>query len=296
MLDGGVAGHTHDGIDWASRIPYLRKVDELQAPTLAGIAERLTSGLPKSAAVVDVGSGTGGMSVALASALDRRGGGKVLLVDAVPELLSVASEAARRHAGSGSVSVETVCADLAEEKLHEMVPSAQLIWAAGMVHHLPDQQAGVASLTRALSGGGVLALAEGGPETHCLPWDLGIGEPGFERRLLAARDAWFVEMRAAMPGAIRMPYGWNVALSRAGLVDVGSFSVPFDHPAPPTQAVREYVLNRIQHLVETVGDRLAPEDGAVATRLLDSDGSEYIGQREDLYLLGTYTIHFGRHP
>ncbi|MFD2420425.1 class I SAM-dependent methyltransferase [Amycolatopsis pigmentata] len=274
----------------------MRKVDELHAVTLAGIAERLTSGLPKNAVVVDVGSGTGGMSAAFASALDRRGGGKLLLVDAVPELLAVAAEAAGRQAGSSSVSIDTVRADIAEAKLHEMVPSAQLVWAAGMVHHLPDQQSGVESLVRALSGGGVLALAEGGLENHCLPWDLGVGEPGFERRLLAARDIWFREMRAAMPGVVRMPYGWNVALSRAGLVDVGSFSVPFDHPAPPTQAVRAYVLNRIQHLVETVGDRLTAEDVGVAERLLDPNDSEYIGQREDLYLLGTYTVHFGRLP
>jgi SAM-dependent methyltransferase len=272
------------------------QVDELQAVTLRGIAERLASGLPKSPVVVDVGSGTGGMSAAFASVLDRRGGGKLLLVDAVPELLSVAAESARRQAGSGSVSVEAVRADLAEGKLHDVVPPAQLVWAAGMVHHLPDQQAGVASLARMLSGGGVLALAEGGLETHCLPWDLGIGEPGFERRLLAARDIWFGEMRAAMPGAVRMPYGWNVALNRAGLVDIGSFSVPFDHPAPPSQAVRAYVLNRVQGLVETVGDHLEMEDGAVAKRLLDPDDSEYIGQREDLYLLGTYTVHFGRFP
>jgi hypothetical protein len=138
------------------------------------------------------------------------------------------------------------------------------------------------------------ALAEGGLETRCLPWDLGVGDPGLELRLLAARDDWFGDMRARMAGVVRMPYGWNAALNRAGLVGVGSFSYLSDHPAPPTEAVRGFVVDRFAWLVETVGDRLAAEDRDNARRLLDPADPEYLGGREDLHVLGSRTVHFGR--
>ncbi|GLY71039.1 class I SAM-dependent methyltransferase [Amycolatopsis taiwanensis] len=292
VLDGGMA-HTHDGIDWAERIPQMRRADELNASTYAVVAKRLTSDLPEGAVVVDVGSGTGAMSAALASVLAERGGGKLLLVDAVPELLSVAADAARGAIETSRVEIETVVADLAHDDLRDLLPPAQLIWAASMVHHLPDQQAAVAGLARALATDGMLSLAEGGLETQCLPWDLGVGEPGLERRLLTAHSEWFCEMRAEMPGAVRMPYGWNVALGRAGLADVNAFSVLLDLPAPPSDALRAYVTHRLRWLVEMASERLAAEDRRTADRLLDPDDSEFVGRRDDLYLLGAYTVHSG---
>jgi SAM-dependent methyltransferase len=249
--------------------------------------------LPDGAVVVDVGSGTGGMSAALASALAERGSGKLLLVDAVPELLSIAAEAAGGAVGSSEVEIETLIADAAADKLYELVPPAQLIWAAAMVHHLPDQQAAITDLTQALGVDGVLALAEGGLETQCLPWDLGVGNPGLQRRLLAAHNEWFREMRAAMPGSVRLPYGWNVALQQAGLVDVDAFSVLIDLPAPPSDGLRGYVAHRLEWLVEVAHDRLAIEDRRAVDRLLDPDKTEFVGRRDDLYLLGTYNVHFG---
>jgi SAM-dependent methyltransferase len=290
-----MAAHTHDHIDWAARIPDLRRVDELDAAAFADIAARLTAELPDGAIVVDVGSGTGGMSAALAAALAGRGGGTLVLVDAVPELLSVAAETAARG-GADRVKIDTVHADIAAEELHKLVPPAHLIWAASMVHHLPDQQAGISGLVRTLRPGGVLAVAEGGLETQCLPWEFGVGKPGFERRLLAVRDDWFGEMRATMDGAVPMPYGWPVALRRAGLADVGSFSRLIDHPAPTTEAVRRFVVQHTTRLAETVGDRISEDDRQTADRLLDPTSPDYLGHRDDLYVLGARTVHFGRMP
>jgi 2-polyprenyl-3-methyl-5-hydroxy-6-metoxy-1,4-benzoquinol methylase len=365
--------HTHDHIDWAARIPDLRRADELDAGAFASIAARLTAALRPGATVVDVGSGAGGMSAALAAALATSGGGTLLLVDAVPELLAVAAETAatgawraaagaaaeeaRRAAagadadatdtgivagtvgaavarpaagleadvtagraeradtraevaavgatqarvstgtvggGDATVKVDTIHADVAAHPLGELVPSADLVWAAAMIHHLPDQQAGITGLASALSPGGVLAVAEGGLETQTLPWDLGVGEPGFERRLMAARDEWFAGMRASMDGVVRMPYGWTAALDKAGLADVSSFTVLLDHPAPVTASVREFVIAHIERLVETVEDLIGNEDRETAQRLLDPDSPDHLGNRDDLYVLGTRTIHFGR--
>ncbi|NKQ59326.1 methyltransferase domain-containing protein [Amycolatopsis sp. K13G38] len=286
-------GHTHDHIDWADRIPDLRKADELNIAAYEEIANRLTGDMPEGSVVVDVGAGAGGMSAALAAALESRGGGRLVLVDAVPELLTVAAEVA---SGRDRVEVATVRSDVATERLRALVPPARLIWAAMMLHHLPDQQAGVSSFVEALAPGGVLAIVEGGLETECLPWDLGIGVPGLERRLLAARDAWFIDMRASIEGNARMPYGWTTALSRAGLTDVGSFSVVVDHPAPPAAPVREYVLARTAQLIETVGERLDEQDRETARRILDQDDEAYLGHRDDLFMLGVRTIHCGRKP
>jgi hypothetical protein len=151
-------------------------------------------------------------------------------------------------------------------------------------------------LVRALRPGGVLAVAEGGLETQCLPWEFGVGKPGFERRLLAVRDDWFGEMRATMDGAVPMPYGWPVALRRAGLADVGSFSRLIDHPAPTTEAVRRFVVQHTTRLAETVGDRISEDDRQTADRLLDPTSPDYLGHRDDLYVLGARTVHFGRMP
>ncbi|TNC21404.1 class I SAM-dependent methyltransferase [Amycolatopsis alkalitolerans] len=284
--------HTHDHIDWASRIPDLRRVDELDAGAFTAIAARLTAALPRGATVVDVGSGAGGMSAALAAALATCGGGTLFLVDAVPELLAVAAETA----STDSVEIRTVHADVATQALDTLVPAADLVWAASMVHHLPDQQAGVTGLASALSPGGVLAVAEGGLETQTLPWDVGIGEPGLERRLMAARDEWFGEMRASMEGAVRMPYGWTTALGKAGLADVGSFTALVDHPAPPSEQVRQFVLGRLDRLAETVEDRIGEDDRETVRRLLDPAGPDHLGHRDDLYVLGTRTVHFGLKP
>lgn len=307
--------HTHDHIDWAARIPELRQVDALHAAAFAEIAVRLSASLPANPTVVDVGSGAGGMSRALAAVLAQRGGGTLLLVDAVPELLAVAADHARGGAedpaaalgsmstgpdgaadshSAGKVEINTVHADVAELALSELVPAADLIWAASMVHHLPDQQAGVSAFAGALASGGVLAVAEGGLEKRTLPWDLGIGRPGLERRLQAARDDAFGEMRESIDGTTRMPYGWSTALTRAGLRDVSSFSSLVDHPAPPSNPVREYVISNLTDLAETVDERLTVEDREAVRRLLDPADPGYLGRRDDLYLLGTRTVHFGR--
>ncbi|GAA4660125.1 class I SAM-dependent methyltransferase [Amycolatopsis dongchuanensis] len=469
-----MGAHTHDHIDWAARIPDLRRGDELHAAAFAEIARRLTANLPQGATVVDAGSGTGGMSAALAAELAVRGGGTLILVDAVPELLAVATETAaaaveavggqpsviattathrvsahpahvhwpsqaqavraetassatghtapahadtahgseraagarseaadtalsgggperaaaraqsetaataplggperpaagaqpgtattnaepsggsERAAGAqsgtaaatdtappggperpaagaqpgtattdaphtgeagspagaaqpetltdpsrgvGPVRIEAVRADVAGRALGEIVPPADLVWAAAMVHHLPDQQAGISALASALAPGGLLTVAEGGLQTQTLPWDVGVGAPGLERRLLAIGDEWFGEMRSGMDGSVRMPYGWTTALTRAGLRSVGSFTALVDHPAPTTDLVRRFVLGHLTRLAETVDDRMSEDDRNAVRLLLDPEGPDYLGNRDDLYVLGTRTVHIGR--
>lgn len=290
MFNGGVAGHHHHHIDWAERLTQLRLADALDAEALRPVAQRLVGGLTAAdPVVVDVGCGAGGMSVLFARALAERGGGTVVLVDTTPELLA---EAERAVAAENGVKVEALQADLGEDPL----PAADLVWASGVVHHLADQQATLNTLAAAVNSGGTLAIAEGGLGMTCLPWDLGVGRPGLQDRLHAARTEWFAAMRASTPGAVAMPYGWPVALRRAGLDDVTSAGVLIDHPMPGSDLLRDYVVHRIGMLAETAADWLAVGDRDTLAALLDPDGPDFLGAREDLYLLGAKTVHSGRKP
>ncbi|QLY31006.1 class I SAM-dependent methyltransferase [Nocardia huaxiensis] len=292
-------GHTHDNIDWSTMLERLRQDDSIEAATQAQIAERLVGLLtPENdqPTVLDIGAGAGGQSVAFALELARRGGGRLVIADAVPELLEAAREAVLTALnGDDRVKVDTVRVDAASDEIFDVVPLTDLVWASRMVHHLPDQQAGTSRLARLVRPGGWLALAEGGLQTRCLPWDLGVGAPGLQDRLLAARDAGFAQMRAEIDGSVRMPYGWNVALTKAGLSEVTSFSVVTDHPAPVSPEVRASVTAWLVWLLERTAERLDADDRTAVGTLLDPSSDAYIGAREDVYLLGATTVYLGRH-
>ncbi|MET9266059.1 methyltransferase domain-containing protein [Amycolatopsis sp. NPDC004079] len=195
-----------------------------------------------------------------------------------------------------TVEVRAIVADLADSALPDLLPAADLVWASRVVHHLPDQQAAIGTLAAVARAGGVVALAEGGLSFSCLPWDLGVGRPGLEDRLQAAQAEWFVGMREGIDGAVPMPYGWTVALERAGLAEVGSFSALVDHPAPGPDGLTDYVHHHLSRLATHGADHLADEDRATLASLLDPDSSHYLGKRRDLFLLGARTVHHGRRP
>ena len=280
----------------------MRRADELHADALRVVARRLVRALPDNPTVIDVGSGAGGMSVALTEALCARGGGTVVLVDAVPELLDAATTAARAAASYESdsttttVRVRPVLADIATEKPTEFAAAAHLVWASNVLHHLPDQREGALNLISALSPGGWFALAEGGLETRCLPWDLGVGAPGLQDRLASARDQWFTRMREQIPNAVRLTTGWNVVLTEAGLHDVGAFSYLVDHPAPTKPIVRDSIEDWLRWRSDVTGDLLHPADRAALRTLLDPSDPNYVGLREDVFFLQTNTVHTGQKP
>lgn len=286
-----MSGHTHDDIDWADRLTQLRMADTLDAPALTPVAQRLLAGLPEHPTIADVGCGAGGMSVLFARELARGGGGTVVLVDATPKLLTEA-ERAVTEAADGSVEVVSLPGDLADPGL--AVPAADLVWASGVVHHVGDQQAALRTLAGLLRPGGVLAIAEGGLELRCLPWELKVGRPGLEQRLHAARAEWFARMRAGLPGSVAMPYGWTRALREAGLSDVESFGALIDHPMPGSDLLREYVVHRIGWLADWAAEWLDADDRAAVATLTDPRSPHFLGRRDDLYLFGAKAIHSGR--
>ncbi|GAB3737237.1 methyltransferase domain-containing protein [Amycolatopsis oliviviridis] len=289
-----MAVHTHDDIDWADRLRSLRMAEALDAEPMRLAARRLLEGMPDGPTILDVGCGAGGMSVLFAEEL-ASAGAKIVLVDATEHLLAEAHRVVAAAAGD-KATVETIHADVADDGLPAKLPPADLVWASRVVHHLPDQQAAVDTLSRLARPGGLVAISEGGLDFNCLPWDLGIGRPGLEERLLAARGEWFAEMRAGIPGSVPMPYGWNIALQRAGLSDIDSLGVLIHHPAPGPDPLSEFVIERMTWLTEVAGDLLSSEDQETTAALVDPESPAFLGARQDLFLQGAKTIHRGRRP
>lgn len=292
-----MAGHSHDGIDWDTRLERLRADDELAAPETALLARRLlTENTAAVHSVIDVGSGAGGSAAAFAAAMSDLGtDGTVTLVDSAPELLSAASEHAGGSAGHG-VRISTVEADADDDALRAAVEPADLVFASFVVHHLPDQLAGLRRLTALVKPGGRLAIVESGLHPRVLPWDVGVGEPGLEDRLASAWREAFRRMRADMPGAVRLPVGWSTALERAGLSGVRSFSYLVDRPAPTSEAVRDVALRHLESLHTAAAEECAADDVEAVRQLVDPDSEHYAGNRSDLYYLMADTVHVGTRP
>ncbi len=283
-----MAGHTHDGIDWATWLHRLREADAVAAGARRALARRLVG--PRTRVVVDVGSGAGGMGVAFAEEM-ADSGGTVVLVDSVPELLDAATAQVSAAAGP-LVEVQAVRADAGGDELLDTVPRADLVFASFVVHHLPDQQRGLDRLAALVSPGGRLAVVESGLEQRCLPWDVGVGEPGLQGRLTAAHGKWFRGMRAGMDGAVRLPVGWGRALRDAGLTEVSSFSYLIDEPEP-TDQVRAAVVRWLSGLREVAADWIDEADRHAVDQLLDPAGPHYVGLRDDVFLLAAHTVHIG---
>ena len=111
----------------------------------AAVAE---AGIRPGGAAVDVGCGTGRALVPLRDAVGD--GGAVIAVDLTPEMLAAArpkSIAAR----AAVILADARSLPLADE-------SADAIFAAGLVHHLPDPEAGLRELARVTRPGGLLVL------------------------------------------------------------------------------------------------------------------------------------------
>ncbi|MEV6104332.1 class I SAM-dependent methyltransferase [Streptomyces sp. NPDC051940] len=295
---GAVEGHTAQaahpyGIEWAEQAEHLARGAHADAGWAAARARELLA--PEDRVAVDIGSGGGAMTLALASALRA---GQVVAVDVSAELLAEVTKRASAALSGSPVRVEATVADLADGvgPLREVLDGpADLVWASACVHHLGDQQAAVDGLAALLAPGGRLALAEGGLRAQHLPWDLGVGEPGLEARLALAMDRWFRGMRESLPGTARMPYGWTEALTRAGLGGVGTRSTLIERSAPLGGEARREIAGRLAHHVERLrpSGLVEPDDLAVWDILLDESDSAWIGHRSDVFHLEVRSVHVG---
>jgi len=106
------------------------------------------AGLPPGGTVADVGCGTGRALPALRQAVGPAGA--VIAIDVTPEMLREACCAGRR-ADAGLVLADARRLPLADA-------CADAVFAAGLVNHLPDTEAGLRELGRVTRPGGLLVL------------------------------------------------------------------------------------------------------------------------------------------
>jgi ubiquinone/menaquinone biosynthesis C-methylase UbiE len=118
--------------------------DDLPAYS-AAVAE---AGIRRNGVAVDVGCGTGRALPPLRQAVGPAG--TVIALDVTPEMLTMARPAAQLAAAA------LVIADA--RALPFADGSADAVFAAGLVNHLPDPQAGLRELARVTSPGGLLVL------------------------------------------------------------------------------------------------------------------------------------------
>jgi len=111
----------------------------------AAVAE---AGIRRGGAAVDVGCGTGRALPPLREAVGPQG--SVFAVDLTPEMLAAA------RPKSVAAQAALILADA--RSLPFADASADAIFAAGLVHHLPDSGAGLRELARVTRPGGVLVL------------------------------------------------------------------------------------------------------------------------------------------
>lgn len=235
--------------------------------------------------VVDVGCGAGGAACAFARRLGPGDAG-VVAVDRDRRLLGLA----RRRAEAEGVAERVHAVSGAVGRLPLRPGTAGLVWASGVVHHVADQQAAIDELADMLRPGGRLVLVEGGLPLRCLPHDVGVGRPGLEARLDAARARWFEDLRAELGGP-PLPYGWPTALARAGLTDVTTRSFLVEETSPLDAVGLSVATHHLTSALDELGDRLAADDRSAVARLADAADPAWIGGRRDLTVTAVRTVH-----
>ncbi|MFE0045181.1 class I SAM-dependent methyltransferase [Streptomyces albireticuli] len=287
----GTAHHCGHGAgirDWAAIGDQLERSAKVRTPFLEGAADWLAALADGEARrVLDVGSGPGLASLALARRFPRAG---VVAVDAAPELLARAAELAE-DAGLAD-RVTTHRADLPDGL--EPLGAADLVWAGQVVHHLGDQTAALAALGRSLRPGGLLAVVEDGLAPRFLPRDIGMGRPGLQARLEAGMEDAFTAMRAGLPGSVPVTEDWPALFTAAGLTPAGSRTFLVDAPAPLDALGRDYAYDRLNRMREGLADVLPAEDLEVLDRLLDEESETGVRKRPDVFCLEALTVHVGR--
>lgn len=275
-----MARHTHETFS-----QRLRAFDEFFEPVHREIIHWLE--LAPGARAADVGCGAGGVALLLADAVGESG--NMTAVEVNPErlkglalLLETNPLAERILLREGSLPA-----------LPFGDAEFDLVWCSRVVHHVPDQIAGVRELARITKPGGRVVVREGGISPHFLPHELTVGADGLEERVRAAQTEWFNKMRAETENAVPARRGWLGILRAAGLERVHAHSFLFELMPPFSQEQVLYLQNWLGDIATNEDYPLRDDDRDALRQLSDPASEHFVMRRDDAHFLYVASVYVG---
>lgn len=271
--------------EWSEELAALERSGHVSRPWVNDAIGWLIDGAEKPIdRVVDVGSGPGFATCAFAAILP---GADVTAIDPTPEFLD---RTRHRAAEDGVADRVTTHLGGLQDAAGSISP-ADLVWAAHVIHHLPDPVEGLRVAGSLLTDAGRLAVAEGGLSMRVLPAGHGVGRPSFVSRVEATLSDYFIETWDLPAVATSGESDWPQLMSAAGLVHQESRSFLLDRPTPVDDTVRDHVVAHYVRVMDLIGDRLDPDDRRALALLLNDSDPRGLRNRQDLFILAAYTVH-----
>ncbi|WP_162236975.1 class I SAM-dependent methyltransferase [Agreia sp. Leaf283] len=217
----------------------------LGAPVLDAALDAASGALDaEPTTIVDLGSGTGTGTLALARRFDRA---RVHSLDASPAMV----ERLRASAAEANLAdrVQPQLVDLDGDWPSAVPAPIDLAWAALSLHHVTDPAEVLSQAFDALRPGGVLVVIEMTAATSYRPTDLGTGIAGLGDRVVSALAERGYPVTAE----------WTQALRQAGFVDVERREAAFAASTDTSEGTRYLALHLTRNR-DVIGDDLSADE------------------------------------
>ncbi|MCX2963321.1 class I SAM-dependent methyltransferase [Gordonia aquimaris] len=274
------AAHTHDPATADAMAEGMAEVLDLDAAASGGfvdeLAERIADLIAAPRSVVDLGSGTGGLTARLAA---RFPSAQVTALDNAPDMLDRVRDAARA-AGVGD-RVRTQVADL-DTALPGDLADLDVVWSSSAMHHFAAPADLLGNVHAAVRPGGLLIVVELDGLPAFLPPDTPDGQ--LERRLHTIMTE---------RGANAHP-DWSPVIVGAGFDLLETHAIT-NAPAPPDLTSR-YAHAWISRMAHGLAEELSDTDRSRLDDLLAPAGPSSLGTREDLTVRTRRTAWIARRP
>jgi ubiquinone/menaquinone biosynthesis C-methylase UbiE len=276
--------------DAADRVRELRAIAaEVAQPRAAIVAALDALDLQPGLHVLDVGCGPGVHLPVFAERVSP--GGSVVGLDQESDRLQIAAEVCADLIAAGVVRLEQADATALPFAHDEL----DVAWASAVLHHVVDQAAMLAEMTRVVRPGGLVAIIDGDDSLSFpgMPWP-----PALEVHIrTAARRAIADNFGGTLPYHYDAYVGRRLPrlLREAGLVERRITAVSDVDHAPLTPRREEEIRNWLNRWFEDrVRGYLAPRDQDQVRALLDPASAGYLLSDPDFFFARTWLLATGR--